>query len=160
MLMSENVQRRMEQKMKRLNLIDITTIKFLIVGVINTLVGTGVMFILYNFFSVSYWISSAANYVVGSIVSYFLNKHFTFQNREKSLKQIIRFIVNIAACYLTAYGAAKPVISWLLSDMNEKAQGNVAMLAGMCLFVVLNYFGQRWFVFKDRSGNGEEKQEI
>lgn len=118
------------------------------------------MFILYNFFSVSYWISSAANYVVGSIVSYFLNKHFTFQNREKSLKQIIRFIVNIAACYLTAYGAAKPVISWLLSDMNEKAQGNVAMLAGMCLFVVLNYFGQRWFVFKDRSGNGEEKQEI
>lgn len=55
--------------MKKSKLIDITTIKFLIVGVINTLVGTGVMFVLYNFFSVSYWISSAANYVVGSIVS-------------------------------------------------------------------------------------------
>ena len=63
--------------MKKSKLIDITTIKFLIVGVINTLVGTGVMFVLYNFFSVSYWISSAANYVVGSIVSYFLNKYFT-----------------------------------------------------------------------------------
>lgn len=160
MLMIENVKRRTEQKMKKSKLIDITTIKFLIVGVINTLVGTGVMFILYNFFSVSYWISSAANYVVGSIVSYFLNKYFTFQNREKSLKQIIRFIVNIAACYLVAYGAAKPVISWLLSDMNEKVQGNVAMLAGMCLFVVLNYFGQRWFVFQEHSVNGEEKQEI
>lgn len=160
MLMIENVKRRTEQKMKKSKLIDITTIKFLIVGVINTLVGTGVMFILYNFFSVSYWISSAANYVVGSIVSYFLNKYFTFQNREKSLKQIIRFIVNIAACYLVAYGAAKPVISWLLSDMNEKVQGNVAMLAGMCLFVVLNYFGQRWFVFQEHSGDGEEKQEL
>ena len=100
--------------MKKSKLIDITTIKFLIVGVINTLVGTGVMFVLYNFFSVSYWISSAANYVVGSIVSYFLNKYFTFQNKEKSLKQMIRFIVNIAACYLAAYGAAKPLISWLL----------------------------------------------
>lgn len=42
--------------MKKSKLIDITTIKFLIVGVINTLVGTGVMFVLYNFFSVSYWI--------------------------------------------------------------------------------------------------------
>ena len=146
--------------MKKSKLIDITTIKFLIVGVINTLVGTGVMFVLYNFFSVSYWISSAANYVVGSIVSYFLNKYFTFQNKEKSLKQMIRFIVNIAACYLAAYGAAKPLISWLLSDMNEKFQGNAAMLAGMCLFVVLNYFGQRWFVFQDHSKEEEEKREI
>ena len=146
--------------MKKSKLIDITTIKFLIVGVINTLVGTGVMFVLYNFFSVSYWISSAANYVVGSIVSYFLNKYFTFQNKERSLKQMIRFIVNIAACYLAAYGAAKPLISWLLSDMNEKVQGNAAMLAGMCLFVVLNYFGQRWFVFQDHSEEEEEKREI
>ena len=146
--------------MKKSKLIDITTIKFLIVGVINTLVGTGVMFVLYNFFSVSYWISSAANYVVGSIVSYFLNKYFTFQNKEKSLKQMIRFIVDIAACYLAAYGAAKPLISWLLSDMNEKFQGNAAMLAGMCLFVVLNYFGQRWFVFQDHSEEEEEKREI
>ena len=145
--------------MKKSKLIDITTIKFLIVGVINTLVGTGVMFVLYNFFSVSYWISSG-NYVVGSIVSYFLNKYFTFQNKEKSLKQMIRFIVNIAACYLAAYGAAKPLISWLLSDMNEKFQGNAAMLAGMCLFVVLNYFGQRWFVFQDHSEEEEEKREI
>ena len=140
------------RRMKKSKLIDMTTIKFLVVGVINTLVGTGVMFVLYNFFSVSYWISSAANYVVGSILSYFLNKYFTFQNKEKSLKQIIRFIINIAACYLLAYGAAKPLVTMVLSGMNEKVQGNVAMLAGMCLFVILNYFGQRWFVFK-----GEEK---
>lgn len=138
--------------MKKSKLIDMTTIKFLVVGVINTLVGTGVMFVLYNFFSVSYWVSSAANYVVGSILSYFLNKYFTFQNKEKSLMQIIRFIINIAACYLLAYGAAKPFVTMVLSRMNEKVQGNVSMLVGMCLFVILNYFGQRWFVFK-----GEEK---
>lgn len=135
--------------MKKLKLIDMTAIKFLIVGVINTLVGTGVMFILYNFFSVNYWISSAANYIIGSLVSYFLNKYFTFKNNEKSLKQILRFIVNIGICYLMAYGAAKPLVSLLMSGVNEKIQGNIAMLAGMCLFVVLNYFGQRWFVFKD-----------
>lgn len=138
--------------MKKSKLIDMTTIKFLVVGVINTLVGTGVMFVLYNFFSVSYWVSSAANYVVGSILSYFLNKYFTFQNKEKSLMQIIRFIINIAACYLLAYGAAKPFVTMVLLRMNEKVQGNVSMLVGMCLFVILNYFGQRWFVFK-----GEEK---
>ena len=94
---------------KILKFFDITTIKFLMVGVINTLVGTGLMFILYNVFSVNYWISSASNYIVGSIVSYFLNKYFTFQNKEKSWKQILSFIVNITVCYLIAYGVAKPV---------------------------------------------------
>lgn len=133
--------------------IDITTIKFLVVGVINTIVGTGLMFILYNCFAVSYWISSAANYIVGSIVSYFLNKYFTFQNKEKSARQILRFVINIAICYFVAYGAAKPVVSYLLSGTTEKIQGNIAMLAGMCLFVVLNYLGQRLFVFKQVSLN-------
>ncbi|AWY97595.1 MULTISPECIES: GtrA family protein [Blautia] len=128
--------------------VDITTIKFLIVGVINTIVGTGLMFILYNIFSVNYWISSASNYVVGSIVSYFLNKYFTFRNKEKSWKQIGLFVLNITVCYLLAYGLAKPIVSFALGGFSEKVQGNVSMLAGMGLFVILNYLGQRMLVFK------------
>lgn len=128
--------------------VDITTIKFLIVGVINTIVGTGLMFILYNIFSVNYWISSASNYVVGSIVSYFLNKYFTFRNKEKSWKQIGLFVLNITVCYLLAYGLAKPIVSFALGGFSEKVQGNVSMLAGMGIFVILNYLGQRMLVFK------------
>ena len=108
------------------------------------------MFILYNLFSVNYWISSASNYVVGSIVSYFLNKYFTFQNKEKSWKQVFIFILNISVCYLIAYGLAKPVVSFVLSGFSEKMQGNISMLVGMGLFVALNYLGQRLFVFKER----------
>ena len=65
--------------MKRLRtLFDAKLWKFLLVGVINTLVGTGIMFGLYNLSNCSYWVSSAANYVLTSILSFFLNKHFTF----------------------------------------------------------------------------------
>ena len=135
---------------KLLSFFDITTIKFLIVGVVNTIVGTGLMFILYNLFSVNYWISSASNYVVGSIVSYFLNKYFTFQNKEKSWKQVFIFIINISVCYLIAYGLVKPVVAFVLSGFSEKMQGNISMLVGMGLFVALNYLGQRLFVFKER----------
>lgn len=73
-----------------MKLIDKTTIKFLVVGVVNTLVGTGIMFFLYNVVHLNYWISSAANYIMGSIVSYFLNKYFTFQNKEQTVQQVIR----------------------------------------------------------------------
>lgn len=47
--------------MKRLRtLFDAKLWKFLLVGVINTLVGTGIMFGLYNLANCSYWVSSAA----------------------------------------------------------------------------------------------------
>ena len=54
-------------------LLDKTFLKFIAVGVVNTFIGTAVMFSFYNCFHFNYWISSAANYIVGSIVSYFLN---------------------------------------------------------------------------------------
>lgn len=129
-------------------LIDKTTIKFLIVGVINTCVGTAVMFLMYNLLHFGYWISSASNYIIGSIVSYFLNKYFTFQNNEKSFGMIVKFVVNITICYVLAYGMAKPLVNFVLQSFSKTIRENLAMLVGMGLFVVLNYFGQRFVVFK------------
>ena len=116
--------------------------------ILNTLFGTAVMFSLYNLAGCSYWISSAANYILGSILSFFLNKYFTFQNKERPWRQVVRFTVNIAACYLVAYGVAKPAVRMLLSGQSVSIQENAAMLVGMCLFTGLNYFGQRFFAFR------------
>lgn len=129
-------------------LFDVTFWKFILVGIVNTLFGTGIMFVFYNCFHFSYWISSASNYFFGSILSYFLNKHFTFKDQTKDQKTIIRFIVNITLCYGLAYGLAKPLVQWMLSGASIVIQENLAMLAGMCLFVGFNYLGQRFFVFK------------
>ena len=123
-------------------------LRFLLVGVANTLVGSAVMFGLYNLAGCSYWVSSAANYLVGSVLSFFLNKYFTFCNRERSWGQVLRFIVNIAVCYLLAYGLAKPAVRMLLSSQSVTVQENAAMFAGMILFTGLNYFGQRFFAFR------------
>ena len=62
---------------------------------------------------------------------------------------IVRFVINITLCYLVAYGLAKPVVRMLLSGMSPVIQDNGAMLMGMCVFVALNYLGQRFFAFKD-----------
>lgn len=129
-------------------LFDRTVIKFLLVGLLNTLFGTAIMFSLYNLAGCSYWLSSAANYILGSILSFFLNKYFTFQNRERSVGQVLRFIINISACYLIAYGVAKPAVRMLLSSQSISIQENAAMLVGMVLFTALNYFGQRFFAFR------------
>lgn len=128
--------------------LDIRFLKFMVVGVVNTVVGTAVMFVMYNVFHQSYWISSASNYVVGSILSYFLNKYFTFESKKKSLSQVLKFVLNISLCYLVAYGIAKPAVTWMLQGQQEALRDNLAMVVGMVLFTLLNYIGQRAYVFK------------
>ena len=133
--------------MKR-KLIDGTMPRFLLAGIVNTLAGCGTMFLLYNLAGCSYLVSSAAKYIVGVIVSFFLNKYFTFRRREWSWGQVWRFALNVAVCYGLAYGAAKPLAVMALADTPKDIQENVAMLIGMCLYVALNYFGQRFFAFR------------
>ena len=129
---------------------DPSMLRFLMVGVVNTLVGAGIMFLLYNLAGCSYWLSSAANYIVGGVVSYFLNKYYTFKNTERSWRQVLRFALNVAVCWLLAYGIAKPLALRLLAGFDEKLQTNAAMLAGLCLYTALNYLGQRFFAFRTK----------
>lgn len=136
-----------------------TMIPFILVGIVNTIFGTAVMFFCSEFLNLGYWISSGANYFFGSILSYFLNKHFTFRSSEKGFKVISRFALNIIVCWLLAYGIAKPFTLFLLknAELNEKLQEQYAMLVGMVLFTVLNYVGQRFFTFHNK--NSKKKEE-
>ena len=135
-------------KKKLLSLFDEKLWKFLLVGVLNTLVGNGLMFLLYNLGGLSYWPATAVIYALASVMSYFLNRYFTFKYKEGGWMVVLRFALNIAVCYGLAYGLAKPLIRWILSGADEKVRDNVAMLAGMCLFVGFNYLGQRFFAFR------------
>ena len=132
---------------------DAAFLRFLLVGLLNTLVSSSVMFLLYNLTHCGYWFSSAVSYVVGSVVSYFLNKNFTFRSRGRDTTVVPRFIVNIAVCYAAAYGAARPLARAVLSGASEALRDNAAMGFGMCIFTALNYIGQRLFVFR---ADGEE----
>lgn len=136
------------------NIIDKKLLKFILVGIVNTLVGTAIMFGLYNLAGCSYWVSSAANYIIGSILSYVLNKRFTFRHQGEIAQSALRFAGNIAVCYLLAYGIAKPAAQAILTGATQQVQENIAMLAGMILFTGFNYLGQRYFVFGEKN---EEK---
>lgn len=123
--------------------------KFILVGTVNTIFGTVIMFVLYNFFNCNYWISSIINYVVSSVLSFFLNKHFTFKNREKGWMPVVRFTLNIMLCYLLAYGIAKPAVYHMLIEYSITVRDNFSLLVGMVLFVIFNYMGQRFFAFRN-----------
>ena len=123
---------------------------FLVVGVVNTLFGTAIMLVLYNVFGCSYWVSSFCDYFFGSILSYFLNKHFTFHYQGTDWRSIVKFALNIVVCYLIAYSLALPLTRHVLQDMHfsKAIVENIAMLVGTVLFMVINYIGQKFFAFR------------
>lgn len=127
--------------------------RFILVGIANTIVGNGLMFLLYNLFHWGYWLSTSFSYTLASVMSYFLNRYFTFRYHGSGWRSVIRFAVNIAVCYILAYSIAKPLIYLILSGSAVVIRDNISMVCGMCLFVALNYLGQRFFAFR------EEKEE-
>lgn len=134
---------------KLINLVDLKTAKFIIVGIVNTLIGSAIMFTLYNVFHMNYWFSSASNYVIGSMFSYIFNKNWTFNNKDNSKKTVPLFILNIIVCYILAYGIAKPLTGYLLMNEASIIKDNISMIMGIVLFTGFNYLGQRYFVFKE-----------
>ena len=149
---------------------DIKFWKFLLVGVINTAVGEGVVLLCLHPIGWKNFVwgagaAAVAGTVVGSIVSYFLNKYFTFKNKEKGFKPMLRFTLNIVVCLLIRVIAATAVtelckalsLSMFGMDVNSFA-GNMGWAVGACVFVACNYIGQRFFAFKEKEESEESSE--
>lgn len=123
-------------------------IHFGMVGVMNTVLGWVIIAVLYNLLHMSYWISSGISYFIGSVFSYHANSRVTFKVENKDKWLPWRFAANIIVCYLIAFGAAQPLVEHVLSSQPAVIVDNVAMVLGMGIFIVLNFFGQKLFVFQ------------
>lgn len=146
----------MKSEEKNTKAFDNTIIKFIIVGIVNTIVGWVAMFLSLWLLTkigvnhtISYWIPSGVNIIVGSIVSYILNKHFTFQSNTTGKEDIGKFIINILICYVVAYGVAQPLAKQIFKHAGVMLLKIISLLSGSILFTIINYFGQRFWVFKE-----------
>ncbi|BFK86185.1 GtrA family protein [Pseudoflavonifractor gallinarum] len=133
--------------MKETKFLDASIWKFLLVGVGNTLLSMVLMFALEG---LGYWPSTAIAYVAGAVMSFFLNRSFTFRSQETMGRSAVKFALNVAVCYLMAYGIAQPVMELLPQPVFVPAiwWERLTKLVGMGLYTVLNYFGQRFFAFQ------------
>ena len=115
------------------------------------------MALLYNLIHLNYWFSSGISYFIGSVFSYHANSRVTFKVENKDKRLPWRFAINILVCYLTAFGVAQPLVERVLSSQPAVIVDNVAMIVGMGIFIFLNFFGQKLFVFQTQKKH--EKKE-
>jgi putative flippase GtrA len=125
--------------------------RFLLVGVVNTLTGLSIIFGLLNVFGFSYWISTFVGNCIGALVSYLLNRTFTFNSQISFTKGVPRFITVILICYFLSFSLSEFVadeVYLLYGTIPFINEDEFAILLGSSFYTISNFFGQRNFVFK------------
>ncbi|CAN7305255.1 GtrA family protein [Paenibacillus sp. LjRoot56] len=125
--------------------------RFLLVGVLNTLVGLSASFALFNLLDLNYWLSTFGGNTIGAVVSYLLNRTFTFRSKASIGSSWWKFALVILICYGFSYG-----ISWLLAEAISSYLPNAstnwlhngAILIGNGLYTIGNYIGHKYFTFR------------
>lgn len=98
-----------------------------------------------------YWRSTAIAYVAGAILSFFLNRWFTFHSDENLIRSVWKFALNVVICYLLGYGLARVLITTPeFTAVPLIWFDRLRKLVGLVLYTILNYFGQRFLVFRKR----------
>ncbi|CAH1209232.1 hypothetical protein PAECIP111892_03178 [Paenibacillus auburnensis] len=130
---------------------NITFFKFILVGVLNTLVGLGSIFILFNTLHFNYWVSTSLGNIIGIICSYVLNKNFTFQSKKSTNKTVWRFFLISLLCYLISYYLGH-ILNMLMNDAGLLEKGklteNVSILVASGLYTISNYVGHKYYTFR------------
>ena len=120
-----------------------TFIRFLLVGLMNTIVGLSSIFLLLHLVGLSYWLSTFLGNSIGAAVSYLLNRRFTFHSKAPFARSIPLFTLVILCCYFLSFSVSK-----LVADLISLPYTNeIAVLLGTGLYTIVNYFGQKYIVF-------------
>ena len=140
---------------------DSTLILYLIIGVSNFIICTGLMFLLYNVAGFSEHTAPIVNYGLGSLIWYLACRFILFPGSKTTPRQLLRFLIDIVVCYLLSYYVVAPLCGHLVLKSKrmtqlfsfggvENIEGNCEMSIGAIAYALLNYFGQRYYVFSNR----------
>jgi putative flippase GtrA len=119
-------------------------LRFLAVGVFNSIFGYGVIFACMYLAGMSPEISNVVGYAVGLAGSYVLNRNYTFRSTKRQRTEIVRFF----ACFSVAYILNFSVLLVSVHGLHM-AKGLSQILSGL-VYVVSSFLMSKYYVFKTR----------
>ena len=121
-----------------------TFLRFCAVGVVNTLLGLGLIFALMRFGGVQYILANAVGYAVGITVSFVLNRSWTFYHKGPLLLSAARWILVVAIAY------AANVFMVILSHEYFGIDRYISQVLGNLAYTCLSYLGGRFYAFSPK----------
>jgi len=116
--------------------------KFIMVGVLNTVINYGVFILLFIAFNLIYFVAGAIGFLSGSVSGFFLNRLWTFKSKIPIARGFLKYFFIQLFC-LGAHIITQISVTKILGVPEIYSQ-----LAGIMLTTFLNFFISRAIVFK------------
>jgi len=116
--------------------------KFIVIGVLSTVVNYSIFYVLYKFFGINYIIASSVGFMVGVLAGYNFNKIWTFGIKEKSNIYLVKYWV----VYITSL-----LLGLVLLEVLVSAAGifpEIANVIVIAFTTCTNFCGTKFWVFK------------
>lgn len=117
-------------------------VRFLVVGLLNTAVGLGSIFLLKLLLGMGDVAANVCGYGLGLCVSFVLNRKWTFSHDGAWLSAALRFLLVFAVAY------AVNLLTMLFLRDTVGLNSYLCHLLSMVPYTVLFYLGSRTFAFK------------
>jgi putative flippase GtrA len=127
-----------------LNALSLPPVRFILVGIANTVTGLAVIYALKFVFGIHDVLANLLGYAVGLCVSYLLNARWTFSFRGSLASRAPHYALVIAVAYLVNLAA----VSCALYGLHLNSY--LAQAVGVPLYALVTYFGSKLFVFAGR----------
>lgn len=123
------------------SVIDAKLLRFLVVGVVNTLFGQSVIWFSMWALGLGIVPANALGYGCGIVLSFVLNRNWTFGHQGSQLPALLRFV----AVNAVAYAANLMVV---VAVHHLGVNGYLAQLCGAPFYTAVGYVGSRLFAFR------------
>ena len=117
-------------------------LRFGFVGVSNTLITLGLIFLLMNILGLDYRIANGIGYLAGLINSFIWNRNWTFRAEGNWFEHFLKFVLAFGFCYILQFFLLIILIEKLLLDKE------VSTLLAMVLYTFVNYILNKFWTFR------------
>lgn len=129
-------------------------VKYLVVGVMNTLLTLIVIFICKSYFEINPYVSNAIGYVVGLINSFIWNRNWVFRSNGRITRQAVHFVTAFVLCYAVQFAVVWTLNQFVMRDILWNVGGftlsgyGVATLIGNVCYSTVNFVYNKMLTFK------------
>ena len=118
-------------------------VRFLVVGLICTIINYISFFILLNFMNINFLIASALGYLLGVLLGYSMNRVWTFQHQIKSLLEKLKYLITYLLSLFIGLFFLKILV------INHGFKTEIANIYVILITTILNFLGAKYWVFKE-----------
>lgn len=124
-----------------MKIIDNNFINYILIGVLNTMIGFGsIMLLMSNGFSPE--LSNLMGYLIGICFSFILNKRHNFKTKDDPLKEFVKFFTSMGIAYISNFLVL--VFLYRVLYLNKY----LSQIVASGIYVMVGYMLSKAYVFK------------